>query len=332
MGYKLAGYDVLGCCEIDDKMSACYEKNLKPKIIYKEDIRNLVGNRGLPRELFRLDVLDGSPPCTLFSSARMNREKQWGKEKKFREGQKKQVLDTLFFDFIELAGWLRPRVVVAENVMGMLRGAAKDYVRRIIGAFGRAGYAVRVQDINTSRMGLPQERLRLAFLGVRLDLAERAGIRTAGIVDKVPEIDMRFSEPLIPFRDVAASAKRGGLAEFHKDGKMCKFLTDNWHLVKPGSTFATVHPRGSFFNNAKLREDAPARTLTTFSWNHIHPTENRTLNVTEFRMCSSFPLDYDFVSESPYYVMGMSVPPVMMAQIAWRVRKQWLDRMAGARG
>jgi DNA (cytosine-5)-methyltransferase 1 len=48
-----------------------------------------------------LDILDGSPPCSSFSMAG-NREKDWGKEKKFREGQAEQVLDNLFFDFIDL--------------------------------------------------------------------------------------------------------------------------------------------------------------------------------------------------------------------------------------
>jgi DNA (cytosine-5)-methyltransferase 1 len=55
-----------------------------------------------------LDILDGSPPCSTFSIAG-NREKDWGKEKKFREGQSAQVLDTLFFDFIALARVLQPK-------------------------------------------------------------------------------------------------------------------------------------------------------------------------------------------------------------------------------
>ena len=59
-----------------------------------------------------------------------NRGKDWGKEKKFREGQSKQVLDTLFFDFIDLAKKLQPKVVIAENVKGVLLGEAKDYVKK----------------------------------------------------------------------------------------------------------------------------------------------------------------------------------------------------------
>ena len=95
-----------------------------------EDIRDLVKRNNLPEELYHLDILDGSPPCSTFSMSGL-REDAWGKEKKFKEGQKTQVLDTLFFDFIALAKRLKPKVVIAENVKGLLLGNAIDYVRRI---------------------------------------------------------------------------------------------------------------------------------------------------------------------------------------------------------
>lgn len=42
---------------------------------------------------------------------------------------------------------------------------------------------------------------------------------------------------------------------------------------------------------------------------------------------ASFPQDYDFGTQSPHYVCGMSVPPVMMAQVAERIYYQWLDKI-----
>ena len=82
MGYKLAGCDVLGCCEIDPKMNEVYVKNHKPKYNYLMDIRsfNELPNEEIPQELFNLDILDGSPPCTTFSMAG-EREDSWGKVK-----------------------------------------------------------------------------------------------------------------------------------------------------------------------------------------------------------------------------------------------------------
>ncbi len=101
MGYKLAGFDVIGDNEIDPKINAVYVKNHHPKYNFNLDIRDLI-NWGLPDELYNLDILDGSPPCSVFSMAGQ-REKGWGIEKTFREGQKKQRLDDLFFYFIDLA-------------------------------------------------------------------------------------------------------------------------------------------------------------------------------------------------------------------------------------
>ena len=100
MGYLLAGYNIIGCNEIDKRMMNCYKSNLpKCKYYYLESITKLVKRKNLPLELFNLDILDGSPPCSSFTNAG-KRSKYWGVQKKFLEGQEEQVLDTLFFEFI----------------------------------------------------------------------------------------------------------------------------------------------------------------------------------------------------------------------------------------
>lgn len=93
MGYKLAGCEVLGDCEIDPQMNEVYIQNHHPKYNYLMDIRDFNNLDDLPEELYHLDILDGSPPCTTFSIAG-DREESWGKMKKFREGQAEQTLWT----------------------------------------------------------------------------------------------------------------------------------------------------------------------------------------------------------------------------------------------
>jgi len=132
MGYKLAGCDVMGCVEIDEKIIEVYKKNLNPKYSFRmalEDF-NKLSLIDLPKEFQNLDILDGSPPCSVFSLSGQ-REKNWGKEKFFREGQETQILDDLFFHFIKTARKLKPKVVIAENVKGLLVGNAKGYVKEI---------------------------------------------------------------------------------------------------------------------------------------------------------------------------------------------------------
>ena len=77
MGYKLAGAHVVGCCEIDPKMLALYEKNLHPAYAFQMDVRDFPKIKIIPEDLRDLDILDGSPPCSAFSRIGM-REKNMG--------------------------------------------------------------------------------------------------------------------------------------------------------------------------------------------------------------------------------------------------------------
>jgi DNA (cytosine-5)-methyltransferase 1 len=198
-GYKLAGFDVIGHNDIDPKMVEVYKANHNPKFSFLESITTFAKRKDLPKELYELDILDGSPPCSSFSMAG-NREKDWGKEKKFREGQELQVLDTLFFDFIDLAKELQPKVVVAENVKGLLLGEAKKYVIEIYKAFDKAGYTCQHFLLNASKMGVPQRRERVFFIALRKDLAPKF-MEAVDMFTKVPKIDLKFNEKEIPFKD-----------------------------------------------------------------------------------------------------------------------------------
>jgi DNA (cytosine-5)-methyltransferase 1 len=66
MGYKLAGYNVLGCNEIDPLMMGTYVKNHNPELSYLEGIQEFKNRQDLDPRLFNLDILDGSPPCSSF--------------------------------------------------------------------------------------------------------------------------------------------------------------------------------------------------------------------------------------------------------------------------
>ena len=80
MGYKLAGFNHLGGVEIDPPIADVYKTNHNPKYLYLQDIRDFNKRNDLPIELYSLDILDGSPPCSTFSMAG-SREKRMGKGK-----------------------------------------------------------------------------------------------------------------------------------------------------------------------------------------------------------------------------------------------------------
>ena len=65
MGYKMAGFDVIGANDIDPQMAKIYKHNHNPKHFFLCPIGDLL-KMDLPDELYNLDILDGSPPCSTF--------------------------------------------------------------------------------------------------------------------------------------------------------------------------------------------------------------------------------------------------------------------------
>jgi len=302
MGYKLAGFDVLGCNEIDPKMAETYKANHDPKYCFIEDIRAFRLREDLPEELFDLDILDQSPPCSSYSMAG-NREKDWGKEKVFREGQAKQTLDDLFFEAIALAKRLQPKVAVFENVKGILIGNAIKYVARILEELDEAGYYVNYYLLDASKMGVPQRRERVFFIAVRKDLADKYNlVENIGLFnDKKLKLDMKFNEKEVIYREI----------EDKEDEifNMPKSVFRYWSLMNDKyGPLSLVHPKGSFFNEIKIDPNKVAPTITSGGRIYHHKIPRR-LNTMEFCKIGTFPLDYNFMNNKPYYLIGMSVPP-----------------------
>lgn len=297
MGYKLAGYDVIGCNEIDPEMMKIYKKNHNPKYSFLCDIRDFLKMNLLPNELYDLDVLDGSPPCSVFSMAG-KREDGWNKEKIFKEGQKKQKLDDLFFYFIDVAKKFKPKVVISENVAGLLGGNAKGYVKEILERFDDAGYITQVFLLNGATMGVPQKRERCFFISQRKDFFKN-------------KISLSFNEKPILFKEISD--------DLDKKTTLNETYLKYWLKAKEGEAVGK-------YNSCKKVKMLDVCNTITASENCFHPKYQRKLNKKEVIKASSFPSDFDFCGVDPWYVMGMSVPPVMMANVSYQVYRQLFER------
>ena len=305
MGYKLAGYTVLGNCEIDKAMSDIYRANHHPKFSYLADIRDFNKLEDLPKELYHLDILDGSPPCSTFSTVG-DREDSWGKEKVFREGQKMQTLDDLFFVFLETVGKLKPKVVVAENVHGLVKGYAKGYVNEIVKGFRQKGYEVQLFLLNSAYMGVPQQRPRVFFIAHKAELPYSS-------------LRLNFSEPLIPFREVRSEHGipiKEGTATY----ELMKLRRDSDRNLWDVNKRATG--KQSMFGYILTRDNEVSHTVTS-GGGCIRSFDGEYYSDADFINVQTFPQDYNFGGQSVQYVCGMSVPPVMMAQIARQIYLQW---------
>ena len=308
MGYKLAGCDVVGCCEIDPRMNEVYIKNHNPKYNFLMDIRkfNETPNDELPEELFNLDILDGSPPCTTFSMAG-EREESWGKKKKFREGQAEQTLDDLSFIFIETASKLQPKFVIMENVEGLIRGEAWRYVQRIYKQFNDIGYRVKHWLLKGEHMGIPQRRHRVFFIAVRHDLH----------LD-VEKLDLAFNYEPITYGDI----KAGSALPLGEDTDYRRLTIASLPTEKNiGEVNLRVNSKVSGFNTYFVDEDSVVPTLRCKA-DLIDRDSIAFISNESMIHAQTFPEEFDFCINSRAniaYVCGMSVPPIMIKRIVTRL-------------
>jgi len=309
MGYKLAGFNHLGGVEIDPQVARVYQVNHKPKHLFVEDIRDFVKRDDIPAELYDLDLLDGSPPCSSFSMAG-KREKDWGKEKVFREGQAHQRLDDLFFDYIALAKKLQPKVVIAENVKGLIQGNAKVYVKNIKAGFEDAGYDVQLFLFNAASMGVPQRRERVFFVCRRKDLG-------------LPKLSLSFAEPAITFGAINYGSGRPQ----SREGVYSELLT---HRIKSDTCIADISMRvrgtNSGFSTQIIHNEQVFPTIVSSSSYYAYEDAG-VIRDKEYVEIGTFPADYNFCDVEPQYLIGMSVPPVMTAQIAHEIYRQLFDTL-----
>jgi DNA (cytosine-5)-methyltransferase 1 len=319
MGYKLAGFDVIGCNEIDPKMMKAYVENHNPKYSFLEGIQTFKQRVDLPEELFNLDILDGSPPCSSFSMSG-NRESDWGKEKKFREGQAEQVLDTLFFDFIDLAERLQPKVVIAENVKGLLLGEAKNYVIKIYEAFDKAGFVVQHFLLDASKMGVPQRRERVFFIALRKDLCEPF-MEQVDFFTRLPKLTLEFNEREITYGEIKKDIGRRA-SDLYYSRWQKRIESDN----NFGDITERINGTDSCFSDVFAKLDKTLPTIT--AQGKIYDfDEGHFISDNSFIKGGSFPLDYNFNDNKVFYLIGMSVPPLMTAKIAEQVYSQWINKL-----
>lgn len=300
MGYKLAGCEVIGCNEIDPKMNEIYVLNHNPKYNYLEDIRDFNKREDLPDELFHLDILDGSPPCSTFSIAG-EREKSWGKKKKFREGQKEQTLDDLLFVFIDTVEKLKPKVAIMENVEGLMLGNAWNYVMKIYEKFNKIGYKVKHWLLKGELMGVPQTRHRVFFVATRLDY-------------DLEKIDMTFNYKPITYKEIKEGSLKpmGTNTAFYK---VCQLANSNDKSI--ADTRKRLGQKASAFQTCYIRDDMIIPTQRSKP-DIIDINEIKYISKETIRNAQTFPQDYNFGNDSYTnvgYICGMSVPPIMIKRI-----------------
>jgi len=317
LGYRMAGYRVVYANEFIEEAQRTYKANHPNSFLDTRDIRkvrpdDVMEMAGVERG--ELDLLDGSPPCSAFSTAG-KREAGWGKVKSYSD--KAQRVDDLFFEYVRLIDGIRPKVFVAENVSGLVKGTAKGYFKRILAALKEPGYRVSCRVLDAQWLGVPQMRQRTIFVGVREDL----------------NLEPVHPAPL-PYRYTVGDAVEGLPAV--GDAKWLKPKTDThryWLATKPGAGLSDacmkLTGKNSFLTHVKQSPHRQANTITQGTQQLYHWAEPRTLTLQELRRIGGFPDDFDLTGDftQRWERIGRAVPPLMMSRIAGTIATEILDRL-----
>jgi len=315
-GYRMAGFKVLLASEFIPEARESYAANKAPHtIIDPRDIRNVSGKdllRQIGLAAGELDVLDGSPPCASFSTAG-KREKGWGKVKEYSGTT--QRTDDLFFEYARIVDEMRPKVFVAENVSGLVKGTAKGYFIEIMRKLKGLGYAVNAQLLDAQWLGVPQARQRIIFMGVRNDL---------GLKPTFPKpFPYRYSvKEAIPWLDKARITGRTG-------PQFCRVESETHHpmntIMAQDNDYVIEETDISRFAIGKEWDNVKQASLASV----VHPIEKRKFTIEELKRICSFP--DDFILKGTYAQqwerLGRAVPPLMMKAIAETVASEILSRI-----
>lgn len=326
LGYRMAGYRVLWASEFVEEAQRTYRAN-HPTMLDTRDIRTVKGSdilKATGLEVGELDLFDGSPPCSAFSTAG-SREKGWGKAKSYSDG-KRQVVDDLFFEYVRLLGELKPKTFVAENVSGLIKGAAKGYFKNIIRAMQAEGYVVKAGLLKASWLGVPQIRERVIFQGVRNDL----------------NMQPVFPKPF--GREIPLAEAFEGMEQ---DEAQRRYLLENikryaayekLRQIPRNPPKRTNYPKAvggeAWFNLVRESMACPCSTVTASgggkgSASSMHPLEDRKLTIPEVKRIMSVPDDFVLTGtyEQQYERLGRMVPPLMMREISKTVAGEVLSKI-----
>jgi DNA (cytosine-5)-methyltransferase 1 len=211
-----------------------------------------------------------------------------------------------FLILFALANILKPKVIVAENVKGMLIGNARVYTKKVLRDFENIGYNCQVFLLNAASMGVPQKRERVFFIASRKDLEK-------------PKLKLFFNENSIKIRQAIAD-----MPDYSKEGiRLTPIAEEVWRQVKIGKSADTIK-NGSWYSRIKLDPEKVCNTITAKAISDFwHWKEPYYIAKQYIRRLSTFPEDYNNLDCNIGYLAGMSVPPIMMAQIANQIYLQW---------
>lgn len=340
VGFKKAGFRIVGAVELNANAAKTYENNLKVKV-KQEDITTISPaklRRELKLRLGELDVLVGCPPCQGFSRMR-NKEGH-------SDPRNKLVLQ--YLDFVKA---FLPRFAVFENVPGLVRTKhGKKFYDALYVGLETLGYRVRQRMDDVADYGVPQHRRRIIVIAGRngedppFPTPTHGSPTSPAVVSGNLKRWLTVRDAIGKNRYPALKAGENGEGKRKKkypnhvapemSNKVLKFIQK---VPTNGGSRSDVHRRswlechrahdGHKDVYGRLQWDKPSNTITCGCTNvskgrFVHPIQNRAVTPREAAVLQGFDDDFIFEEDSVSAQIGNAVPPPYALAIAKALKKK----------
>lgn len=333
-GFMDAGFNVRLGIDFDDAALKTFKANHGDADIMKLDLFNHDNLQFIMDYLkaknISIDVLVGGPPCQGYSLAGPRDEHD--------------ERNTLYEAMVKLAKITKPKVIVLENVPGLLKLFGGKGAARIMSDFEDLGYNMKNKILYAPEYGVPQIRKRVFFIGVLPEygnfeypnpfLEKENFITCEDAIGDLPSLenDLGSEEcpyPKKPITEYQKFMRTNSKNLYNHVGTQHEKKTiDLISMVPEGKNFRSLPaPYNTMFkyNEALTRYHSkrPSLTINTGHRSHFHYKWNRIPTVRESARLQSFSDDFVFYGNKSqqYKQVGNAVPPLLGKAVALEIKK-----------
>jgi len=302
-GFEKVGFNVIWANEYDSTIWKTYEENhVAP--LDRRDIRAINSC-----EIPECDGVIGGPPCQSWSEA--------GALRGIDDARGK-----LFFEFIRILHDKEPKFFLAENVSGMLSNRHRDAVQNIIKMFEDAGYHVYIELLNAADYGVPQDRKRVFYVGIKKDIKckfnfpprrdKKVTLQQAigDLKDNaLPAVNKYFTNGekcIVPNHEYMT----GGFSPIYMSRNRVRSWDEQSFTIQAGARHAPIHPQAP-----KMKFIEQNKREFIKGSEHLY----RRLSVRECARIQTFPDSFKFyynnISDA-YKMIGNAVPVRLASYMA----------------
>ncbi len=324
-GFSQAGYKILaGIDNWQDALDTFALNHPNSKAI-NIDLSDFTKEK-IPGTLSQdVDIVIGGPPCQGFSIS--------GKR------NPNDPRNSLYQAFVQSVDILNPKAFVLENVPNLIsisKGKIKD---NLISDFEKLGFAVSYKVLLASDFGVPQNRKRVFFVGLKKEKPFRfpqpthrnSNVSSFEAISDLPDknlVDGTLNTSLPKSEYQKLMRQKTKLIYNHQLTNHTEKTKKIISLVPDGGNYKDLPKKYKLTRNVNIawtRFDStkPSFTIDTGHRHHFHYEYNRVPTVRESARLQSFPDDFRFLGSktSQYKQVGNAVPPLLAEVIANELRK-----------